>query len=379
MNRSFDRRAFLAALGGAGASLVTGCHAFPAASGVAYEPWEFPLAGDTPENEAAHAALLAASPHDTQPWALRVTPGRIDLFADPTRHLGAMDSLRREMHLGLGCALENLVVAARARGRAASVALLPDAADPTLVARVDLTPARAVRDGRFEAIARRHTNRGAYLDSGAPPGLEPQLRALIADDDVDLAFLAGAAERRRFADGTVAATVAINADEEMSDASYAWYRHTKEEIDRLRDGVTLDASGNGATLRFLGKSVGRPSAASAGDYWLSATRDRQLTGAAYGLLSSRDRDDRAQQLRVGRTFQRIHLWATAEGLALQPLNQMPERQDREQTEGLAPTFGPALAALSGQATSTVQMAFRIGVAWDDALESPRRPLAWVLR
>jgi hypothetical protein len=125
--------------------------------------------------------------------------------------------------------------------------------------------------------------------------------------------------------------------------------------------------------------VSRPDAATAGAYWLAMTRGPQATASAYVLLSTADRNDRAAQVRVGRIFQRIHLWATAEGLALQPLNQMTERQDREEALGLAPRFSATLATLTGRARSGVQMCFRVGVPWDEALESPRRPLAWVLR
>ena len=45
----------------------------------------------------------------------------IEVFADRARNLGAFDPFRREMHLGLGAAIENLVLAARAHGVMADV------------------------------------------------------------------------------------------------------------------------------------------------------------------------------------------------------------------------------------------------------------------
>lgn len=374
-----SRRGFLLAASGAGAALVTGCGAYPAESGAAYEPWDYPRGDEEPEIAAAHAALLAASPHNTQPWALRVTPEQIEVLADLSRNLGPMDGLRRELHIGLGCALENLVLGARAAGRAAEVDLFPEASQPSLVARVRLTPAPRSTGALFAAIPARHTNRGAYLDAAAPPALEGALRALIDDPAVGLTYLDRPADRARFVRGTVAATEAILADEAMSEASHAWYRHTKAEIDRHRDGTTLDTTGNSATIRYLGKTVARPSAAEAGEYWLDAARTSQTTAGAFVLLSTADRDDRAEQVRVGRVMQRIHLFITAEGLSLQPQNQMPERQDREGSLGLEPRFTSELAALTGGAISKVQIALRVGVAWDEALKSPRRPLSWVLR
>jgi hypothetical protein len=46
----------------------------------------------------------------------------IRVFADRARNLGAFDPFRREIHLGLGAAIENIVLAAQAFGLAAGVA-----------------------------------------------------------------------------------------------------------------------------------------------------------------------------------------------------------------------------------------------------------------
>ena len=54
------------------------------------------------------AAILAANPHDTQPWLFRIADETIEVLADASRHLGAMDPYLREMHIGLGAAIENL-------------------------------------------------------------------------------------------------------------------------------------------------------------------------------------------------------------------------------------------------------------------------------
>ena len=86
---------------------------------------------------------------------------------------------------------------------------------------------------------------------------------------------------------------------------------------------------------------------------------------------------REEQLQVGRAFQHLQLWAASEGLAMQPLNQLAERQDREQTQALKPVFSRALEELLGARDRRAQMLFRIGYPVDEALASPRRPLAWV--
>lgn len=71
------------------------------------------------------------------------------------------------MYIGLGCALENLLLAAEALGYATQVALLLDASDETWVARVDLTPGSAMVPDLYPLIPQWHTNRYPY-DTGRP-------------------------------------------------------------------------------------------------------------------------------------------------------------------------------------------------------------------
>ena len=110
---------------------------FSAGQGPAYEPWKTWRA-DRNEGPLAlvRAAILASNPHNSQPWLFHVTDSRIDLFADPQRNIGAIDPYLREMYIGIGCALENLLLAAAANGYAPQVTLLPDTANPAHAARI---------------------------------------------------------------------------------------------------------------------------------------------------------------------------------------------------------------------------------------------------
>lgn len=366
-------------LGIAGAGLVAlpGCGVYAAEDGEAFLPWEFPGDERVPERVVARAALLGASPHNTQPWGLAISPAAVELRARADRNLGTMDSLGRELHIGLGCAVENMVVAAGAVGRAATVALLPDPSDPALVARVALAPAPARPSALYDAIPRRHTNRGAYLDGAPAPGLEAALRALQDEPSLGLHWLASPGERARFRQETIDATEAITGDADMSRDSDAWYRHTAEEIGTHRDGTSIDAAGLGASERTLGKAGARPSEESTNAYWMDATKTRSTTGSAFAILSSSAASTRIDQLRAGRVYQRMHLWATSQGLGMQPLNQLAERQDREETQRLEPRFTRTLASFVGEGRRA-QMLFRIGYPWDRAFASARRPLEWVL-
>ena len=62
------------------------------------------------------------------------------------------------------------------------------------------------------------------------------------------------------------------------------------------------------------------------------------TAPAFGFISVRDLYDKAQTLRAGRLWQRMHLWATTQGVAMQPLNQPVEMVDRERGLGREQVF-----------------------------------------
>ena len=367
------RRRFLG--GGAAAVLAAGCGYEPPETGAAYAPWDFPDADLGPRVSLVHAASLAASPHNTQPWWFSVGPDRIDLSILAERTLGAMDPLGREQVIGIGCALENLVIAAPSFGFSATVVAVPDANRPELLARIELAPAQGDPHPLFDTIAHRRTNRGPYGDFSLPPDVAGELVALAEiDPAVRLHLLTDADRMQAFRNGTNAATEAIVNDDEMWDASHAWWRHRPADIEEHRDGLTMDLLGVGAGTRVAGKLSRPPTAERAGRYWIRNTERIQLTASAFGILSTPELEDVPSLLSAGRAWQRVHLWIAGQGGAAQPLNQMAERRDREHELDLPPEFGDRLGAL---ADGHAQMLFRVGYPIDDAFASPRRPVDWI--
>lgn len=357
--------------------------------GPAYEPWEAfsgllegEWAGD-PGLAMATGAVLAASPHNSQPWVLRLEPGRVEVLADLARNLGPVDPFLRELFMAQGCALENLEVTAGGIGLPVSVSILPDSDDLRLAAVATWDPdeveARVGADLAFRAIPHRRTDRGPYdVGRRVPEGLLEEWVGLVArEEGVTLRWIREGEEKRRFGDLIIEATEAAVLDRESGDVTARWLRTDPVEIQRERDGLTVDGQGLGALTVALVKMLPGPSRTRLEEGWLEATRDLQVpTADLFGVLAVEDPDDRRAQIATGRAWQRIHLAATASGVSLHPMNQIPERVGREQALGVEPRFGPALEAWVPGRSGL--LCFRAGYGSKPTPPSPRRGASQVL-
>jgi len=352
---------------------------YPTQSIEAYDPWDFPGGESRKEYIAAKAAILAASPHNSQPWLFAITPAYIEIHADLTKSLKSIDSFHREMYIGLGCALENCVIAARSIGLDPAVEYFPAQSDETHIATIKFHIERSSTDPLYPAISYRHTNRGYYMQSPAPAALTPALeRQIDSDLSVKLTLIDNRVAMKELKKQLVEATKAIIDDKEMYEDSDAWWRQNKNDINTHRNGLSFDANVTSAGTRFFGKIGPQASIELSAKFWLESIEQEATTGSAFGILSTPDRYSRREQVECGRVWQRIALWAQANGMATQPQNQLAERWDREDQKSLTPHFQEKLKAWITNDNNGAQMVFRIGYAKDKVLKAPRRPLDWVL-
>ena len=384
-----SRRRVLSALGKGGATLLVAgvglgsYRVFDTATlhpgtGAAYDPWQHWRDSPGPLG-AVGAAVLAANPHNTQPWSFAVGDTTLDVFLDEERDSGALDPFRREQHVGLGCALENLVLGCLARGLQPELTLMPDGPDSARVGHVDLAPATPLRDARYDAIGNRHTNRGPY----EPRSLSAETLAALVDGTglpgVGVTWITERTPMATLGRLMVDAAQAVADDDRQSRDGFVWYRSDDDAIQIHRDGLTLDGQGFDPLVLSAAKLLPATTRTTGDAFWVDQTRDvHTATAAAYGVLTAAAPDDRTTQLRVGRLLQRIHLTATAHGVALQHMNQITERIDAERTAGRPATFGPRLAELL-PADARPLVAFRVGYPVRDARPSPRRPVGSVIR
>lgn len=326
----------------------------------------------------ARAGILASNAHNTQPWSFLIGENGISLHADPVRNLGSFDPFRREMALSLGCAVENMALAANALGGCTVV--LPEPGHPTgglnreiPVASLLLEAGAGKPDPLFDAIDRRHTNRGRYAGRAVSAETKAGLEALVSHADTKLLLFDENPQRGELGRLIVSATETIVGDAGMAGDSARWFRFSRADIDRYRDGITLDATGLPDLINVAAKLIPEPSPAVADRQWLDGTRDVHVaTAPLLGIIAVRDLYDQANAIEAGRLWQRIHLWATVNGLAAQPLNQPVEVVDRARQLGKPSPVARELTLLTGDPAWPATFVFRMGYAERPARLSPRR-------
>lgn len=174
----------------------------------------------------------------------------------------------------------------------------------------------------------------------------------------------------------VEATEAIVADTEQSEEAFSWFRNDRADIDRYRDGLTLDCQGLDGVTLVLAKVLPAQSRTEGDAFWVKSTRDvHTATAAAYGVIRVDDVSDRVAQVTGGRLLARMHLAAVAGGLGFHHMNQITERIERDAQLGNADTFSARWSDVIGVAATTGLVSFRIGRSGVTPGLSPRRSLA----
>jgi nitroreductase len=266
---------------------------------------------------AVSFGVRAPSIHNTQPWRWVYHPGVLELYADRSRQLPALDPDGRSMVLSCGAALELARLGFAAAGWRTEVDRLPDPGQPDLLARIRPVRRTAVQPTtvvRARAAERRHTERRPFL---VEPVAEEEIRSLLAaargtgvyayavqraDEQLDLAVVFSWADAVETSDPAYRAELAhwTRAGDAPDGVPAAAVPHLPAGSPRHTDVAVRDFE--------AGMTGGQP--------LVELVDERPL----YVVLFS-TADDRAAQLRAGEAYARISVEAERLGLASSAMTQ----------------------------------------------------------
>ncbi len=310
-----SRRTFLKTLTAAGAVGIVAAGGYTLYE---FAPWldydqqatytRRPLAAEVnrsapPLYELIRYASLAVNGHNTQPWKFAIKENVIEIHPDYTRRLPVVDPDDRELWISLGCALENLLIAARATGHAAEV-IYPDAED---MIRVNLMTDSPQDDALFNAIPLRQNTRSEYDGKPISAAELDLLKALPQEPGVTARFVTSPAEREMVIEYVNQGNLSQYTDTEFVSELLTWLRFTRKEALAALDGLYTRCSGNPEVPRWLGQMF-----VTGTDSQQQADTDaKKLRSSAGALVITSESEDRTAWVRAGQMYERTALLMTS--------------------------------------------------------------------
>lgn len=360
-----DRRSVFIGLGSALAVGGAGAFGWRGATGSAREYADHaarlraPLPDDPEVRDLLRYATLAANSHNTQPWRFSAAADAIEILPDHSRATPVVDPDDHHLFVSLGCAAENLAIAAGATGRPGEVSVQPDGS-----VRYSFVAGAARPDPLLDAIVRRQSTRADYDGRPVPAADIDRLRRAAEAPGVRLVLVTERARIDRVRDLVIAGN-----DEQMADPAFRtelkqWLRFNPRSAVAAGDGLFSGGSGNPTIPDFLGNAAFDLFVTPAAE---SAKAARQIDSSVGLAIFFGEREDRQHWVAVGRAMQRFALEATVLGLKHAFVNQPVE----------VARLRPELAGLVGEAGLRPDLVIRFGYGPQMPF-SLRRPVEAVL-
>ena len=316
-----NRRNFLKIVGIAGATAVGG-HLLDT-----YRPWlnyeeqsdlkRRPFMEDADMSdemlEIVRFATLAANGHNTQPWKFAVKDDEIEIHPDYSRHLPAVDPDNRELWISLGCALENLMLTARAVGYFPEVTY-PDDSD---FIHIRLSADTPKSSPLFDAIPIRQNTRSEYDGQAIKNADLDQVQAVSLEPSVTLNFAVNSTDFETVVEYVNQGNLKQYADQAYVDELINWLRFNKKEALASLDGLYTICSGNPSLPGWLGRM------------FVAGTKPEQqadsdaakLQSSAGAFVLASESDDKTSWVRTGQVYERLALQMTSLNIKSAFLNQ----------------------------------------------------------
>jgi len=312
-------------------------------------------------HELVRYATLAPSSHNTQCWKFRLEDGAISILPDYSRRCPAVDPDDHHLFVSLGCAAENLILAALANGLKGHAGF--DAAGGNVL-RVALEPTSSVASTLFQAIPERQSTRGEYDGASILRHELELLEKAGTGKGVQVIVLT---ERKSME--TVLEYVVQGNTVQMNDLAFVdelkqWIRFSGGEAVRTGDGLYAASSGNPSAPTWLGSLLFNLFFTPKSENDKYAKHVRSSAGIA---IFASETPTPAQWVEVGRCYERFALQSAALGIRNAMLNQPVE------VSTLRPQFGNFLGI--GKRRPDLVVRFGRGPRLPSSL---RRPIQAVL-
>ncbi len=295
------------------------------------------LPGTPPMRELIRYATLAASGHNAQPWKFSIEDRLIRIQPDNARRLPAVDPEDRELWMSLGCALENLTIAAAAAGYEADITY-PEENDHVSVR---LTPIGARVGPLFDAIPNRQNTRSEYDGRTVSVSDINQLLSIPGENGIRLHLFEGHSKTEQLLEFVSLGDATQFADKAFMEELIQWVRFDKREALATMDGLSSLCMGSPQVPRWIGQRF----LASMSPQKQADSDANKLRSSAGAIAISSETEDKPSWVRTGQVYQRLGLKLTSMNIKSAFLNQPNEVPTVRSQFRTACGFGAALPQL----------------------------------
>lgn len=281
-------------------------------------PLRAPLPPNPELRDLVRFATLAANAHNTQAWKFRTEKARITILPDLARRTPVVDPDDHHLFASLGCAAENLAIAAAARGQPGVLTFDPSAGDSI---RFDFTTGAIDQTALCDAIPQRQCTRADYDGTAVSSADLAVLAQAAAVPGVDLVLVTDPVQISQLRDLVIAGNTTQLDDPAFVDELKSWLRFNPQRAGESGDGLFSATSGNSALPDWLGPLMF--------DWAVTAKAEnekyaRQIASSAGLAVFVAAKDNPEHWVLAGRACQRFALQATALELKHAFLNQPVE-------------------------------------------------------
>jgi hypothetical protein len=275
-------------------------------------------------------AIKAPSGHNAQPWLFKINESGIQIYPNLDKSLPVVDFDNRELFISLGCAAENICIAASFKGYESGVSINESGVITVNLIKQDSVMANPL----FEQIAVRQTNRSAYNGDTIPQDVIKVLQSIDTEPNIKMYFYKnGTQEFDTISTYVFRGNTIQMQDKAFKDELREWMRYNRKHQDKTNDGLSYAVFGAPNLPMFIVKPI---MSKAVNEKSQNKGDKKKIESSSHFVLFTTQNNTVEEWINLGITLERFLLKSTGLGIIHAYLNQPNEV--RELSKEMAKTL-----------------------------------------
>lgn len=266
-------------------------------------------------------ATKAPSGHNTQPWLFKMNETSIEIHPNFEKSLPVVDFDNRELFVSLGCATENLCIAASHKGYKSDVDIAENGIITISLQKEDIINPNPL----FNAIASRQTNRSVYNEKIISRDMLDVLKQIPLEKDINVFFYKnGTQEFDSISSYVLKGNTVQMENRAFREELKCWMRFNKKHQNSTNDGLSYAVFKAPNLPMFISKPIISKmlnvKSQNKGD-------NKKMKSSSHFVLFTTKSNTMLEWIRLGIAMERFLLKTTEQGILHAYMNQPNEVRD----------------------------------------------------